>query len=377
MHTLKTYRQALHQIPEVAFKEYKTHAFLVQALKDIGFESHSYLETDVICYIDRKASQTIAFRSDIDGLPQEEKTNVSFKSTHIGRMHACGHDAHMSMLLTFARYLYEHLNTLTVNVLLIFQPAEEQIGGAQKLIEAGLFKDYPVDAIFGIHVYPELNEGFITTKPGYFMAQANELTINVHGKSAHGAMPEKGVDANHIASLYFTRVYEKIKTLNETKRIICTFGTLKGGTVKNIISKHATLEGTMRTYTKEEYMAVTHILNETKKSLEDTYNCHINIHINDGYPPVYNDESLYETFKDAIDLNTFKEQNVPLLIAEDFSFYQQQVPGVFFFIGTRNEAKGYTHGLHSSYFNLDEKALETGVKAYINILTHMMKKTTL
>lgn len=372
MNRLTSYRRTLHQIPEIAFKEFKTHAFLVSTLHDIGFKTRTYLETDVIVYIDRQATKTIAFRSDIDGLPQEEKTHVAFKSKHDGRMHACGHDGHMSMLLEFAHYLKEHLDELTVNVLLIFQPAEEQIGGAKKLIDAGLFKDYPVDAIFGIHVYPNLNEGLITSKPGYFMAQANELTIQIKGKSSHGAMPELGIDANHIASLFLTTVYDRIQKLNETMRVICTFGKLHGGTVKNIISEFATLEGTMRTYTKSEYDSVQRILNETKDTLEKKYGCAIVVHIHDGYPPVNNDNQLFETFKKAIDLSIFEEMPEPLLIAEDFSFYQQEVPGVFFFIGTRNEDKGLIHGLHSSQFNLDEHALLTGVQAYKDILNHFM-----
>ena len=372
MNRLKSYRRDLHQIPEVAFKEFKTHAYLVNALRNIGFQTKTYLETDVIVYIDKKASKTIAFRSDIDGLPQEEKTNVPFQSTHDGNMHACGHDAHMSMLLEFAHYLKDHLETLTVNVLLIFQPAEEQIGGAKKLIDAGLFKDYPVDAIFGMHVYPYLDEGLIMSKSGYLMAQANELTINIKGKSAHGAMPELGIDANHIASLYLTTVYERIKKLNQSMPVICTFGKLMGGTVKNIISEKATLEGTMRTYTQDEYDAVSLVLHETKQSLERTYGCDIQVTIHDGYLPVYNDPILYETFKSLIHQDQYVEMPQPLLIAEDFSFYQREVPGVFFFIGTRNEDKGYIHSLHSSYFNLDEDALMTGVESYINILNHYM-----
>lgn len=372
MNRIKTYRRKLHQIPEVAFKEYKTHDFLVRTLNKIGFQTRTYLETDVIVYIDKKAPKTIAFRSDIDGLPQEEKTEVSFKSTHEGHMHACGHDGHMSMLLEFAHYLKDHLETLTVNVLLIFQPAEEQIGGAKKLIEAGLFKDYFVDAIFGIHVYPYLEEGLLMSKSGYLMAQANELTITIKGKSAHGAMPELGIDANHIASLYLTSVYEQIQTLNNSMRIICTFGKIQGGTVKNIISESASLEGTMRTYTKEEFEAVFNILHRTKVTLETSFGCHIHVHIHEGYPPVYNDPTLYKTFTSILDKTHYQEMQNPLLIGEDFSFYQQHIPGVFFFIGTKNEKKGYIHSLHSSYFNFDEATLLTGVNAYINILNHWL-----
>lgn len=356
MDRLKTFRRDLHQIPETAFEEFKTHDYLVNVLKGLGFETKTYLETDVIVYIDKGASQTIAFRSDIDALPQDELTGASFKSTHPGKMHACGHDGHMAMLLEFAHYLKEHLDTLTVNVLLIFQPAEEKIGGAKKLIEAGLFNDYPTNHIFGIHVYPYIDEGIIASRPGFLMAQANELTVSFKGKGSHGAMPELGIDANHMASLFLSRVYEKIATLNESSRVICTFGKISGGTVKNIIAEHASLEGTMRTFTQEDYEAVESILLQEKMTLEAEFNGEINVHIHDGYLPVYNDEKTYTLFLNAIRNHPYHELPEALLIGEDFSFYQHEVPGVFFFIGTKNEAKGYTHSLHSSYFNLDEAA---------------------
>ncbi len=370
---LKRFRRDLHQIPETAFEEFKTHDYLVNVLKGLGFETKTYLETDVIVYIDQGASQTIAFRSDIDALPQDELTGIDFKSTHPGKMHACGHDGHMAMLLEFAHYLKEHMDELTVNVLLIFQPAEEKIGGAKKLIEAGLFNDHPTDHIFGIHVYPYIDEGIIASRPGFLMAQANELTVSFKGKGSHGAMPELGIDANHMASLFLSHVYEKIAKLNESSRVICTFGKITGGTVKNIIAEHASLEGTMRTFTKVDYQAVESILLQEKTTLEAEFKGEINVHIHDGYLPVYNNEDTYGLFKEAIDNHPYQELPEALLIGEDFSFYQHEVPGVFFFIGTKNKAKGYIHSLHSSYFNLDEEALNTGVNAYIKIIEHIQK----
>jgi len=373
MSRLETYRRELHQIPETAFEEYKTHDYIVNVLDGLGFKTESFLETDVIVYIDRNAEKTIAFRSDIDGLPQDELTGVPFKSSHAGRMHACGHDGHMAMLLEFAHYLKDHLESLTVNVLLIFQPAEEKIGGAKKLIDAGLFKTYPTDHVFGIHVYPYIDEGIIASRPGFLMAQANELTVTFEGKGSHGAMPELGIDANHMASLFLSRVYDKVKLLNEATRVICTFGKSQGGTVKNIIAENAVLEGTIRTFTKEDYRSVETILLTEKRTLEKDFNGQVNVHIHDGYLPVYNDESTYRLFQEALKGDPYHELEQALLIGEDFSFYQAEVPGVFFFIGTKNEAKGYTHSLHSSYFNLDESALKTGVDAYIKLLNHIQK----
>lgn len=367
MDRLTKFRRDLHQIPEVAFKEYKTHAYLKQVLESLGFSTKTYLETDVIVFINNNKPKTIAFRSDIDALPQEEKSGVTFKSKHPGNMHACGHDAHMAMLLEFAHYLKANRHSLNYNVLLIFQPAEEQIGGAKKLIEKGLFKDYPVEAIFGIHVYPGIDEGVIASRPGPFMAQANELTIEIHGKSAHGAMPHLGIDANHIACKYFQMVYDAMEKHAQDKFMVCTFGKIAGGTVKNIISEYALLEGTMRTFNHQAYQTIENILLTTKQTLEKAYGCKIDVTIHDGYPPTNNDPQLYAEFK-ALLKHPLHEFKTPLLVAEDFSFYQKEVPGVFFYIGVKNEAKGYSHSLHSSYFNLDESALNTGVEAYINII---------
>jgi amidohydrolase len=370
MNRIKATRRELHKIPETAFNEYKTHAYIKRTLEEIGFQPYTLLETDNIVFIDRGSKETIAFRSDIDGLPQNELTNHDFKSTIQGNMHACGHDGHMTMLLEFASYLKEHEQDLNVNVMLIFQPAEESIGGAKKLIEAGLFESHPVNKVFGIHVYPEIPEGIITSRPGFLMAQANEVTIEIHGKSAHGAMPHLGIDANHIASLWLTRVYEQTKTIQKDSQVILTFGKITGGTVKNIISEKTILEGTMRTYTFESFKRLSLMMQQTAEQLENQFKCDIDITVHDGYLPVYNDETLYNEFKSIMKDFDYQELDAPLLIAEDFSFYQKEAPGIFFFIGVRNEEKGYTHSLHSSYFDFDEEALKTGIKAYIAILNH-------
>jgi N-acetyldiaminopimelate deacetylase len=257
-------------------------------------------------------------------------------------------------------------------VLLIFQPAEEKIGGAKKLIENGLFKDHPVDAIYGVHLYPEIDEGIITTRPGTMMASPNELTIRFKGKSSHGAMPHLGIDANHMASLYLTLVYEKINQLNQEETVICTFGKIEGGSAKNIIAESTYLEGTMRTFNHKAFIKVKNILESVAQTIEQKFKGFVDVMIHDGYLPVINDDTLYQTFVRNLEDIPFKVLETPLLIGEDFSFYQEKVPGLFFFVGVRNEAKGYTHSLHSSSFNFDEKALEIGVLAYKKIIHSWM-----
>ncbi len=369
MNNLKIYRRDLHKIPETAFNEHKTSAYLKEQLLKIGFQPFSILSTDVLVFIDKGSKETIAFRSDIDALPQIEETNHEFKSTHDGFMHACGHDGHMSMLLTFAEYLKEHEQSITKNILLIFQPAEEAIGGAKKLLELGLFKQYNVSSVFGIHLYPELDEGVIGCKSGDFMAQANEVDVIIHGKSAHGAMPENGINANLIAANLFND-YNNIITNNlpSDDLSILSFGTIKGGTVRNIISEYCILEGTMRTFKQSSFELITFKMNEIKTKYEQIYNTKIEVIVKDGYLPVYNDPTLYSLFKEAMSEFNYHEFTKPLMIAEDFSFYQKEAPGIFFYVGIKNEKKGFIHGLHSSHFNFDEDALKLGVKAYISIL---------
>lgn len=372
MKTLKEYRRALHQIPELCLEEYKTSAYLKDVLRGFGYDPFSLLDTDVLVYIDANSDETIAFRSDIDALPVAEETGVSFHSQHEGKMHACGHDGHMSMLLGLADYLKDKQAMLEKNILLIFQPAEESIGGAKLLCDKGLLETYHVKAIFGVHLFPELEEGILGSKKNEFMAMASEVTIKVHGKSSHGAMPHLGVDANLILSKLLID-FQTIQTrfLSPLEYSIITFGKMGGGTVRNAVSDYAFMEGTIRAFDVAGFNTIKESIRTISKQYETTYNCTIDIDMSEGYLPVINDPSLYNKWKKAMRSFTVHEFDKPLMIAEDFSFYQDRVPGVFFYVGTKNEALNYTYSLHHPKFNFDEKVLETGLKAYQTLLKEM------
>lgn len=366
---LEQFRIDLHQIPETSYTEFKTQSYLRHTLENMGYHPVDIASTGLYVYIDNQQPQTIALRTDIDALPVFEQTGLPFASTHPGFMHACGHDGHMAMMLGVADYLKDKQSTLKKNVLLLFQPAEESTGGAKRIVDTNIFSLYNVQAIFGIHLYPEIKEGVLTSKPNECMAMVNEIDIIVHGKSAHGAMPQDGIDANIIVSKLLLD-FEKIQSrmVSPLDSTILTFGVIKGGSVRNQISDFATLQGTIRSFNEQIHQHMISQIKTFAKGYEELYYCKIEVIIKDGYPPVINDPLLYQTFLHAIDGIPYQELPKPLMIAEDFSFYQKVVPGVFFFLGTKNIERHYTYSLHHPQFNFSHSVLEVGLKAYQKIL---------
>jgi hippurate hydrolase len=369
--TLKEFREALHQIPETSFTEFKTQAYLKAQLEAMGYQPNEIVKTGLYVFIDQKKDRTLAFRTDIDALPVAEETGVPFASKHPGFMHACGHDGHMSMILGLAQYLADKQDKLNTNILLIFQPAEESIGGAKQIVDTGLLSDCNVKAIFGIHLFPDMEEGVLASKSGPFMAMANEVDITVIGKGAHGAMPHRGIDANLIAAkLLIDFQTIQTRTISPLERTIITFGKMEGGQVRNQISDVATMEGTIRSFDASVQQTIIDSMNRFARQYEALYGCTITVSVKDGYLPVINDPSLYQEMKQAFGEQPYHEFKEPLMIAEDFSFYQDAVPGVFFYVGTKNETLGYTYSLHHPKFHFKTDVLQVGVDAYITLLHH-------
>ena len=366
---LKKYREELHKIPETAHQEFKTKEYLKQALIAMGYSPVDILETGLYVFIDNNKDETIAFRSDIDALPTVEETNLPFTSTHQGRMHACGHDGHMAMLLGLAKHLRTKVLTLRKNILLIFQPAEESVGGAKQIVDTGLFQKLNVVKVFGIHLYPEIPEGTIASRPNEFMAMVNEINIEVHGKSSHGAMPQLGIDSNIIlAKLLIEFENIQARLISPLESTIITFGKIKGGIVRNSISEYAIMEGTIRSFSETTQNTIITSINNIAKGYEKMYNAKITVDIRPGYLPVINDPNLYQEWQRIMHKYPQYEFPKPLMIAEDFSFYQRAAQGLFYFVGTKNEQKGYVHALHSPKFNFSIKSLEIGLDTYITLL---------
>jgi amidohydrolase len=363
-------RRKLHQIPETGLNEVKTSQVIKEKLIEYGYEVEEVAKTGVIaCKKGTSSSGAIAFRADMDALMVEEKTGASYASSHEGRMHACGHDGHMAILLGLAKYLSK-IEDVKKDVMLIFQPAEEGPGGAKIIVDEGYLNKYNVEAIFGLHIYPGIEEGKIGVASGPLMAQNGEIDITVHGKSSHGAMPHVGTDSI-LAASQLLLAYQSIvsRNIDPIDGAVLTIGKIQGGEARNIIAGRVSMSGTMRAFSTQVYQTIKSRMQEINEGIEKSFNCRVEMDIKDYYPPVINDSGLYSIVKEALGDRAIDIR--PMMISEDFSYYQQVVPGFFMMLGARNEAQGFIHPLHSCYFNFNEEILMHGVEAFIEICKKM------
>lgn len=364
------WRRDLHRIPEVGREEFKTASYLRSQLDQLGLPWKEIVQTGTYVYLDNQKSSTIAFRSDIDALPVTENSGCTFLSEHSGFMHACGHDGHMANLLGFAAWAKDHLDEINYNLLLIFQPAEENVGGAQDIVKSGIFEKYQVERIYGLHLTPDLPEGVIGSRPGPLMAQTGEVHVQIQGKGAHAALAYQGIDSLYIASQLIQQ-YQGILTrrIPATSTAVLHIGKLIAGEAPNVVAPSAKMSGTIRTFSKSLFLEIASYMEELHQAAEKIYGCEISMTADPGYPPVINDSKLVEKMVTAFQNAqlAYQEFRDPFFLGEDFSYYQEKVPGVFFFLGMRNEEKNFIHGLHNNQFNFDESALLCGLKAFIAI----------
>ena len=383
------WRHHFHEFPELSNREFKTQKSISEALIEMGLETNTeYGKTGVVAFIrGQNPGPLIALRADIDGLPVTEKLNLSFSSKErtlyqgndVGIMHACGHDAHIATLLGVASFISQNTDKLNGDIMLIFQPAEEgapegEEGGAELMLKEGLFVAEKPDAIFGMHV-SNSKHGQLWTKPGPIMASAEAFRIIVQGKQTHGSRPWNGVDpiiaASDIATTLQTIVSRRLNLLDS--QAVVTVGIMKAGTRNNIIPSSAFMEGTIRTF-QDSY--ADQIRDEIKLIAENVAAAHhatatVEFKVYGGYPVTFNDEELankYSTSLSRASDGNFYEAKVPRTGAEDFSFFAQQVPGLFFFLGVNSPGVEESPTNHSPYFYVDDSALTNGVKAFINLV---------
>lgn len=370
MEQLKKWRRDLHQIPELGLQEYQTATYIRQELEQMGYQWEAIVETGTIVYIDYHQSATIAFRSDIDALAIYEENDIEYASKNEGKMHACGHDGHMSALLGFAKRLKEKDTALPYNILLIFQPAEESPGAAKQVVESGIFDRYNVKAIFGMHLMPSIEEGKIACKSGPLMAMCGEIDVKILGRGSHAGLPQDGIDSILIANQALQQ-YQMIisRRISPFSPVVINIGQINGGTARNSVASQTVMHGTLRCYDENLFMKVTQDIDVLHKSLESAYGCHIEWNCPPLYPPVLNDCHLYKMFKKLVAEQMYIELNEPLMLAEDFSFYQKAIPGIFFFLGTK--CQEYQSGLHTETFNFHEEVLEKAVDLYEQIAMEM------
>jgi amidohydrolase len=361
------HRNKLHQIPELGFDLFKTSTYVKNQLETFGYQVEVMAKTGLVAVKKGRINDAIAFRSDMDALPVKEQSNFICPSIHGGQMHACGHDGHMAILLGFAEYV-SRLDLLDLSVVFVFQPAEEGPGGAKIMIEEGLIEKYHIKEIYGIHLYPQLKEGIYGIKSGPLMARNGEFDIKVLGKSSHGAEPHHGIDSIVASSELVLHIQSIVsRMIDPLEPIVVTIGTISGGEARNIISKEVHMSGTIRTFNDDVYEQIKKKLHSIVLGTELTSNAKIELVIRDYYPPVINDQKLYDRLMSALDQSAY-QMIKPMMLAEDFAFYQKKVPGLFVMLGTKNDELGFNHPLHSAYFDFDTTVLFKGVALYIQIL---------
>ncbi len=335
---LTEYRRQLHRIPELDRSLPKTEAFLREVLGESPCELMRPCEGSLCAYFDLKKEKTVAFRADMDALPIREETGAPYASVHDGIMHACGHDAHMAILLALAR----NLTASKHNVLLIFQPAEETTGGAKAICESGILEKYNVAAVYALHLWPQAEKCSISASARGMMARSSEVTVEFFGKSAHIAKPTEGDDA----------LLKAAKFALDAKKLdfsgILGFGRMESGTVRNAVSDYARLEGSLRCHDDEEFL-------RTVGALKQLLPQGAKIHFSEGYPPMVNDDALLEKVKKVLPV----QPAPPSFLTDDFSEFLRRVPGIYFRLGIGGGA------MHSADFDFDdETVLPCGVELF-------------
>jgi amidohydrolase len=365
------WRRSLHRIPELAHREVKTSGLLADALEEMGLDvKEGVAGTGVVALLKgSKPGRVVALRADMDALPLDERTGLPFASVHEGRMHACGHDSHMAMVLGAARVLKDLEEEVPGQVKFIFQPAEEEghTGGAKPMIEAGVLKNPDVDYIFGLHVWSDLESGRIGYNRGAMLASTDTFYITVKGKGGHGAKPHDTVDPI-VAAAHLVVALQTVasREMDPLEPFVLTVGKLQAGTVHNIIPSEAYLEGTIRTVREETRRSVRKRLERLVADVTSAFRSSYELRIDEGYPPTVNDPRVTDRAVTVLQEAFGQESLVevpPVMGGEDFSRYLQKVPGTFLVLGTRNEEKGLTASIHSPHFQVDEDVLPLGSAA--------------
>lgn len=359
-----THQRALHQIPELGFNLPKTTAYVREQLKKLSCEVTEPAKSSICAFFDMGRANTVAYRADMDALPVEEKTGLSFSSAHPGKMHACGHDAHTAMLLSFAEELDALERTLPHNVLLIFEPSEETGGGALGICESDVLEKYAVLAIFALHMWPGLPAGRVATRKGPLMARTSEVDVVMHGKSAHIAKATDGADALFAATSALHDIYrmERDEIAPEVFRLL-KFGRLEAGTVRNAVAASSRLEGSLRAFDDDTFFFLQQRVREIAEKAALESGCAAEVSYMNGYPPVINDEKLVSRALKLVGPREIELLPEPSMTGEDFAFFGQMVPAVMFFLGT-----GQDTALHAEGFSFDENALTSGVDLFKKLL---------
>ncbi|KIL47541.1 N-acetyldiaminopimelate deacetylase [Jeotgalibacillus campisalis] len=353
-------RRELHKIPETGYSEFKTQEFLLQYINSLPQDRLTVekWETGLFVFVEGISPvKTIGYRADIDGLPIEEMTNLDFKSEHLGYMHACGHDFHMSIALGVLTQSV--MNPVQDNLLFLFQPAEEGPGGAERMLQSEQMKKWMPDQMIGLHIAPEYKAGEIAAKPGLLFANTSELHIELTGLGGHAAYPHKTKDMIVAGAHLITQLQSIVsRSLDPLDSGVVTIGKLESGTVGNIIADKALLSGTMRTLDPDTMIILKSRVEAIANGIGASFDCEVKAEFNQPYYQVYNDETLVSEFMNfASESGSVKViECEKAMTGEDFGYFLKEIPGFMFWLGVDSP-----HGLHHAKLNPNEEAIPIAI----------------
>ncbi|MCB1157320.1 MAG: amidohydrolase [Leptospiraceae bacterium] len=364
-----SYRRHIHSFPELQYQEKETAAYVASHLKKLGFQFEEGLAgTGIACLLNSgKPGKTILVRADMDALPIQEENQVEYCSKKTGIMHACGHDGHTAILMGFATEIAKNYKDMIPQgkILLIFQPAEEGGCGADKMIEEGLLKKYKVDAAFALHVWNHIDIGKIGLVDGTMMASVDEFYIRVKGISGHGAMPQHTVDPVVVSSYIVTALQTLVsRNVDPLDSCVVTVGSIHAGDAFNVIPEVAEMKGTVRTFSKKLYDVIPEKFHRLVENTARALGAEVEIKYERVDKPTINTPEMANIVRRAarniLGEDSVTEEEARTMGGEDFSAFLLEVPGCYFFVGSRNPEKGLIHPHHSSFFDFDEEALKNG-----------------
>ncbi len=369
---LVEWRRRLHQRPELGFKEQLTAEFITEKLKAWGIEHQTKIaKTGIVATIEgHQPGPVLGIRADIDALPIQEENQVPYKSQHDGIMHACGHDGHTAIALGTAYYLANHRQDFQGTVKIIFQPAEEGPGGAQPMIEAGVLKNPDVDAIIGLHLWNNLKLGTVGVRSGALMAAVELFECTIQGKGGHGAMPNQTVDSIVVAAQIVNALQTIVaRNVDPLESAVVTVGSLHAGHANNVIADSAKMTGTVRYFNPGYAGFFGKRMEDIIAGICQGQGASYDLNYYSFYPPVINDSRIAELVRSVAE--TVVETPVGIVPecqtmgGEDMSYFLQEVPGCYFFLGSANAEKDLAYPHHHPRFDFDETALGMGVEMFV------------